>query len=55
MLAFHDPERFAQRLRERQVFVDWRPDVGIRISPHFFNTEDEIDQALAILGEIAGG
>lgn len=53
MLAFDEPERFAHRLRERKVFVDWRPDVGIRISPHFFNTDDEIDETLAIIGEIA--
>ncbi len=53
MLAFEHPEQFANRLHERRVFVDWRPNVGIRISPHFFNTDDEINQALAIIGEIA--
>jgi kynureninase len=34
-------------LIRRQVLVDFRPDAGIRISPHFYNTEEEIDAAFA--------
>jgi kynureninase len=45
------PEMVA-RLAERRVFVDCRPGVGLRISPHFFNTDDEVSQAMEILEEL---
>jgi kynureninase len=37
-------------LIRRNFFIDWRPRCGIRISPHFYNTDEECD---AILEEIA--
>jgi len=46
------PEAVA-RLAERGVFVDCRPGVGLRVSPHFFNTDDEVAEALAALGDVA--
>ncbi|MDX2029125.1 MAG: aminotransferase class V-fold PLP-dependent enzyme [Blastocatellia bacterium] len=42
------PETVA-RLAERNVFVDCRPGVGLRASPHFFNTDDEVQEAMEIL------
>jgi len=53
MLGFEDPERFAAALRERGVFVDWRPGVGIRLSPHFFNTDEELERAVETIEELA--
>ena len=35
-----------QGLLERQVVVDFRPNAGIRVAPHFYNTEAEIDVAI---------
>jgi len=32
--------------------VDYRPKAGIRISPHFYNTLDECDLALAQIEDI---
>jgi kynureninase len=29
-------------LEERAILCDYRPGAGIRIGPHFFNTDDEI-------------
>lgn len=55
MLGFDDPGAVAARLREARVYVDWRPGVGIRLSPHFFNTDDEIDAALDAIGRTAHG
>lgn len=52
MIEVPDPMVFVSRLAARGVFVDCRPGVGIRLSPHFFNTDDEIEQALAILTEL---
>ena len=40
----------ARTLNANDFVVDWRPDAGVRISPHFYNTADECD---AILAEIA--
>jgi len=42
----------ADELIRRGVIVDYRPGAGIRVAPHFYNTEVEIDHALATLAEI---
>jgi len=61
--ASRDPERLAgtvavsvpdaalvaRTLKAREFIVDYRPPVGVRISPHFYNTIDEVD---AIMAEI---
>ncbi len=39
-------------LAERQILCDFRPDVGIRLGPHFFNTEDELEYAVGQISEI---
>jgi kynureninase len=33
-------------LAERDILVDCRPDVGLRVSPHFYNTDEELDACL---------
>jgi kynureninase len=45
-------EKLAQALYERDVCVDHRGD-GLRISPHFFNTDADIDQLFDTLSRIA--
>ena len=54
MIGVPDARTTAERLAERKVFVDWRPGAGLRISPHFFNTDEEIQEALNILAELIG-
>jgi kynureninase len=65
-IATRDPERLAgtvavnppeallvsRALKARDFVVDFRPGVGIRISPHFYNTMDEIDRLLAEMARI---
>ena len=41
-----------KELAERQILCDFRPDVGLRLGPHFFNSEDELEHAIATIGEI---
>jgi kynureninase len=41
-----------EELAERQILCDFRPDVGLRLGPHFFNSEDELEHAIATIGEI---
>jgi kynureninase len=37
------------RLLAQNVIVDYRPNAGIRIAPHFYNTEAEIDRAVSVI------
>ena len=52
--VFHPrAEELCQTLLDRQVLCDHRPGAGIRLSPHFYNTEEECDRAVATLIESA--
>jgi len=42
----------SRALKARDFVVDYRPGVGIRISPHFYNTIDEIDRLMAEMATI---
>ena len=44
-----------QELLRRDVIIDYRPNAGIRIAPHFYNTEDEIDRAVDTMAAILQG
>ena len=64
--ASRDPERLAgtvavdvpealqvaRTLKAREFIVDYRPPVGVRISPHFYNTLDEVDHVMAEMASI---
>ncbi len=41
-----------RELLARDILVDYRPKAGIRLSPHFYNREEECDLALAQIEEI---
>jgi kynureninase len=49
-----DGAAVAQTLVAREVIVDHRPGAGIRIAPHFYNTEAEIDLAVETMAEVLG-
>jgi kynureninase len=40
-------EKVSKELLAKRFFVDYRPGSGIRISPHFFNTADEVGALMA--------
>ena len=52
MIYVGDGPAMVNRLGEKKVFVDCRPGVGLRISPHFFNTDEEVQDAMAILSHL---
>ena len=52
MIYVEDGPAMVKRLAERKVFVDCRPKVGLRMSPHFFNTDEEVREAMGILAEL---
>jgi kynureninase len=54
MLGVADGPEMVARLATHRVFVDCRPGVGLRLSPHFFNTDEEIEEALAVLAAVLG-
>jgi len=45
-------QEVAQALVARNILVDYRPKAGVRMSPHFYNREDELDFALDAITEI---
>ena len=51
-VTVHVPEFAAvhRELGERGVICDFRPDAGIRLGPHFFTSDEELETAI---GEIA--
>ena len=40
------------QLLKRDVMVDWRPKAGVRMSPHFYNQDEELDAAIAAVEQI---
>jgi kynureninase len=45
-------EAVHKELAERQVLCDFRPDAGLRLGPHYYNTDDELRFAVAQITEI---
>jgi kynureninase len=54
MIKVDNGPELVERLAKRKVFVDCRPGVGLRISPHFFNTDEEVEEAMKVLSELIG-
>jgi kynureninase len=56
-VAVHPPkaEAIARELLHRDFIIDYRPDAGIRISPHFYSTDDECDAIVAEIAALASG
>jgi kynureninase len=40
------------RLLARDVIVDWRPKAGVRLSPHFYTVDEELDVAVTAIEEV---
>jgi kynureninase len=47
--------RVKDALIARGIVVDYRPGAGIRVAPHFYNTDEECDAALEAMAEIVAG
>jgi len=45
-------EQVAKELNARDVVVDYRPGAGIRVAPHFYNSEEECRRALHEIADI---
>jgi kynureninase len=42
----------SNELLKRDILVDWRPNAGVRFSPHFYTTDQELDTAISAVEEI---
>lgn len=42
----------SRELIERDIVIDYRADAGIRIAPHFYNSDDEVHQVINAMREI---
>ena len=42
----------AKELERREVMVDYRPGAGVRVAPHFYTTDDELDRTIAEMQSI---
>jgi kynureninase len=51
-VAVPDALAVARTLNARDIVVDYRPEVGIRIAPHVYNTPGEVENAMAAIDEI---
>jgi kynureninase len=49
-----DSQAVSRELLARDILVDWRPKAGVRFSPHFYNTDQEVDSAIAAVVTILG-
>jgi kynureninase len=47
-----EAEAVHRELEAREIICDFRPDAGIRLGPHFFNTDDELRFAASQIAEI---
>ncbi|HJR64114.1 MAG TPA: aminotransferase class V-fold PLP-dependent enzyme [Gemmatimonadaceae bacterium] len=52
-VAFNVPHGYevAQSLLARDILVDYRPEAGIRVAPHFYTSDDELEEAVAAIDE----
>jgi kynureninase len=47
-------EAVHRELGERQIICDFRPRAGIRLGPHLYNTDAELEHVIAEIGDILG-
>jgi len=50
-IDFEDSQRVSERLIADRVFLDYRPGCGLRVSPHFYTTDAEIETFFRTLDE----
>ena len=53
-VTVHVPEFEAvhKELAERSILCDFRPDAGLRLGPHYYNTDEELVFAVEQIAEI---
>jgi kynureninase len=52
ILAVPHGEAVARELVRREILVDYRPGAGIRLSPHFYTSDEELSYAVDQIAQI---
>jgi kynureninase len=47
-----ESQQVSRDLLARDILVDWRPNAGVRFSPHFYNSDAEVNAAMNAVAEI---
>lgn len=53
-IAVPGAEQVKDELIRNNIIVDYRPHAGLRVAPHFYNTDDEVFAALDAVADITG-
>lgn len=51
-IAMPDAAEVCRELLRREILVDYRPRAGVRMSPHFYNADHELERVVAAVDEI---
>jgi kynureninase len=51
-IAMPDAAEVCRELLRREILVDYRPKAGVRMSPHFYTTDEELGVAMSAVDEI---
>lgn len=54
MVVIEPPHAYevSREMLARNIVIDYRENAGIRVAPHFYNTEDEVQQAIDAMKDI---
>ncbi len=52
-MAHEHAAAITKELIRREFIVDYRPGAGVRISPHFYTTDEELELVIAEMKTIA--
>ena len=52
MMKAEKKDNVSNGLNRRDFLCDYRPKAGIRLSPHFYNTDKELDDVIAEIAAI---
>ena len=55
ILDVPDGKAVTRELARREVLVDFRPKAGIRMAPHFYTTDEELDRTIQEIRAIVDG
>ncbi|HET9316720.1 MAG TPA: aminotransferase class V-fold PLP-dependent enzyme [Vicinamibacteria bacterium] len=55
LAVIEGPESWADALARREVLVDYRPDAGLRVSTHFYTTDDDVRHFVDALRAVRDG
>ncbi len=47
-----DAEQVCRELLKRDILVDYRPKAGVRMAPHFYNKDEELETAIVAVDEV---